>query len=213
MMKEIYHIYLKKYQLIHTKPIGDEHKTHFVELPWQHVCDVSGLNALRSFFFPDGLWRHPISKAALSHLFAHDFDNYPYHTCYIIEDKSSLIIDATKLLEGVVYPNCHVSIGRVYSKASHINESNHFVNAKPSRKPKDSRDLSKQIEQLKIDYPHANVSLKCSNKVKDTEIRFRDDFKDRTWKRFRRFQHKNGGCRNTKAKEFDILSLRDELIS
>ena len=212
MMKEIYHIYLKKYQLIRTKPNGDERKTRFVELPWQYVCDVCGLNALRSFFFPDGLWRHPISKEALSHLFAQDFDNYPYHTCYIIEDKSSLIIDATKLLEGVVYPNCQVSIGGVYSKASHINESSHFVNVKPSRKPKDSRDLSKQTEQLKIDYPYANISLKRSNKIKDTEIRFRDDFKDRTWKRFRKTQYKCGHINNKIKCKFDIEKLRNELI-
>lgn len=207
MMKEIYHIYLKKYQLIHTKPIGDEHKTHFVELPWQHVCDVCGLSALRSFFFPDGLWRHPISKAALSHLFAHDFDNYPNHTCYIVEDKSSLIIDAAKLLEGVVYPNCQLSIGNAHFKENIIYGNKTF------RKPKDSKDLSKQAESLKIEHPYANISIKVGKKAKDKEVRLRDDFKDRTWKRYRRTQYKHGGCRNAKVKEFDILSLRDELVS
>ena len=212
MMKEIYHIYLKKYQLIRTKPNGDERKTRFVELPWQYVCDVCGLNALRSFFFPDGLWRHPISKEALSHLFAQDFDNYPNHTCYIVEDKSSLIIDAAKLLEGVVYPNCHVSIGRVYSKASHIDESGHLVNVKPSRKPKDSRNLSKQNEQLKTDYPYASISLKSGNKDKDKEIRLRNDFKDRTWKRFRKNQYKCGHINNKINSKFDIEKLRKELI-
>ena len=207
MMKEIYHVYLKKYQRIHTKPNGNESKSRIVELPWQHVCDVSGLNAIRSFFFPDGIWRHPISKAALSHLFAHDFDNYPYHTCYIIEDKSSLIIDATKLLEGVVYPNCHLSIGNAHFKENIIDGNKTF------RKPKDSKDLSKQAESLKIEYPYANISIKVGKKDKDKEVRLRDDFKDRTRKRYRRTQHKHGGCRNAKIKEFDILSLRNELIS
>lgn len=212
MMKEIYHIYLKKYQIIHTKPDGNERKTRFVGLPWQHVCDVCGLNALRSFFFPKGLWRHPISKTVLSYLFAHDFKNHPSHTCYIVEDKNSLIIDAAKLLEGVVYPNCHVLIGGIYSKASIIDESGHFTNIKPHRKLKDSRDLNKQAEQLKIEYPYVNVSLKTSNKVKDKEIRFRDDFKDRTWKRFRKTQYKCGHINNKINYKFDIEKLRKELI-
>ena len=116
------------------------------------------------------------------------------------------------MLEGVVYPNCHVSIGRVYSKASIIDESSHSVNVKLSKKPKDSSDLSKQTEQLKIDYPHANVSLKCSNKVKDTENRFRDDFKDRTWKRFRKTQYKCGHINSKIYCKFDIERLRNELI-
>ena len=212
-MKKIYHVYLKKYQLIHTKPNGDERKTRFVELPWQHVCDVCGLNALRSFFFPDGLWRHPISKTALTHLFAHDFENHPSHTCYIVKDKNSLIIDAAKLLESVVYPNCHVLIGGIYSKASITDEGGHLTNIKPHRKLKDSRDLNKQAEQLKIEYPYANVSLKTSNKVKDKEIRFREDDKDRSWKRFRKHQNKRGGKIRKAVQQFDLESLRRELIN
>ena len=73
--------------------------------------------------------------------------------------------------------------------------------------------MSKQAESLKIEYPYANISIKVGKKDKDKEVRLRDDFKDRTWKRYRRTQHKHGGCRNAKIKEFDILSLRNELIS
>ena len=207
MMKEIYHIYLKKYQIIHTKPDGNERKTRFVGLPWQHVCDVSGLNALRSFFFPDGLWRHPISKTALIHLFAQSFDEFPSHTCYLVLDKASIIIDTAKVLGNVVYPNC-VRLDTDLAQNVKATDSELCLPGKP----KDSRALRKETEELKITYCCDNVSLKCGLKSKDRRIRMRKDEKGRTWKRYRQYQHKRDSHGRKKLEPFDIDQLRKELI-
>ena len=192
-MKEIYHVYLKKYQLIHTKPTGNEHKTRFVELPWQHVCDVCGLNALRAFFFPDGLWRHQISKASLIHLFAQSFDVFPSHTCYLVLDKAGIIVDA---LNTDLAQNSKASDGDLCL----------------SGKPKDSRALRKEAEELKISYRCDNVSLKCGMKNKDRRIRIRNDEKGRSWKCYRQYQHKRDSHGRKKSESFDIEQLRKELI-
>lgn len=212
MMKKIYHIYLKKFQLVDSEIGCGCEDYHFVELPWEHVCDVSGLEELRAFFFPDNLWYHPISRLSLKYLFADSFIAHPKHTCYVVLDANGCIVDAARLLDGVVYPNCHhlnkaLGILRLEDKSG-----GKSICARPSGKPKDSRALRKECESLKGDYPYANVSLKCGDKVKDKEIRFREDDKDRSWKRFRKHQNKRGGKIRKTVQKFDLESLREELI-